>query len=134
MDQEIRDEDIVVQTSKSSGAGGQHINKTESAVKLIHTPTGISIMCQDERSQLKNKIRAMENLKEKIMQKNNEIQEKYIINQRKITKNAIFTDTPAFILDFDTKKLSVTKNKKQYDANDAISGKLENIINDLKVN
>ena len=130
---EIKEEDVVIQTSKSSGAGGQHINKTESAVRLIHKPTGISVECQDERSQLKNKLRAFENLKNKILQKNKEIQEKYVQNQRKNTKNAIFSDTPAFIIDFDTKKVSVTKTKKEYKLSDVVQGNLTNIINDFRV-
>ncbi len=56
---EIDENDLQIETIKSSGAGGQHINKTESAIRLIHKPTGIVIECQDERSQYKNKDRAM---------------------------------------------------------------------------
>ena len=54
--------DIIMETCKSSGAGGQHINKTESAVRLIHKPTGIIVECQQERSQFKNKDKAMKML------------------------------------------------------------------------
>ena len=54
--------DIIMETCKSSGAGGQHINKTESAVRLIHKPTGIVVECQQERSQFKNKDKAMKML------------------------------------------------------------------------
>lgn len=63
---EIDPNDLQIDTIKSSGAGGQHINKTESAVRLIHKPTGIVIECQDERSQYKNRDRAMKLLRAKL--------------------------------------------------------------------
>lgn len=130
---EISEDDIEIQTSKSSGAGGQHINKTESAVRIIHKPTGISVECQDERSQLKNKTRALENLKNKITQINQENNEKYIKNQRKSVQNAIFSDTPAFIFDYNKHLVYVTKTKKEYDISSVLSGDLSNIINDLRI-
>lgn len=63
---EINPADLEIETIKSSGAGGQHINKTESAIRLIHKPSGIVIECQDERSQYKNKDKAMKLLKTKL--------------------------------------------------------------------
>ena len=65
---EIRPEDIEMQVYRSSGAGGQHINKTSSAVRLIHKPTGIVTSCQTQRSQLQNREYAMEMLKAKLYQ------------------------------------------------------------------
>lgn len=62
----INPADIVIESCKSSGAGGQHINKTESAVRLTHKPTGIVIECQEERSQFKNKDKAMKMLRAKL--------------------------------------------------------------------
>ena len=63
---EIKDSDLVFESCKSSGAGGQHINKTESAVRLTHKPTGIVIECQQERSQFQNKDKALEMLRSKL--------------------------------------------------------------------
>ena len=63
---ELNMSDVIVETCKSSGAGGQHVNKTESAIRLIHKPTGLVVECQDERSQFKNKDKAFKILRTKL--------------------------------------------------------------------
>ena len=63
---EINPADLKIETCKSSGAGGQHVNKTESAIRIIHLPTGIIVECQEERSQFKNRDKAMKMLRTKL--------------------------------------------------------------------
>ena len=80
---EINPADITIESCKSSGAGGQHINKTESAVRLTHKPTGIVIECQEERSQFKNKDKALKMLRAKLYDMKQREQNEKIASDRK---------------------------------------------------
>jgi peptide chain release factor 2 len=65
----LKDEDLKIDTYRSSGAGGQHVNKTESAIRVTHLPTGVVVACQNERSQYKNKAMALKLLKSKLYER-----------------------------------------------------------------
>ena len=80
---EILPSDVIIETCKSSGAGGQHVNKTESAIRLIHKPTGIVVECQDERSQFKNKDKAFKILRTKLYDLKQQEQSSKIASERK---------------------------------------------------
>ena len=83
VDIEINPSDLQIDTFRSSGAGGQHINKTESAIRITHIPTGTVVECQDERSQHKNKDKAMRILRSRILEAEREKQMSSIADERK---------------------------------------------------
>jgi peptide chain release factor 1 len=80
---DINPADLRVDTFRASGAGGQHVNKTDSAIRLTHLPTGIVVECQDERSQHKNRARAMSLLQTKLLTVEQDKQQSEQASQRK---------------------------------------------------
>ncbi len=83
VDIEIRPEDLRIETCRAGGAGGQHVNRTESAVQIFHLPTGIMVRCENERSQLKNKETGMRILRARLFEmKQREAQESYSAQRR----------------------------------------------------
>jgi peptide chain release factor 1 len=129
---EINQADLRVDTYRASGAGGQHVNKTDSAVRLTHLPTGIVVECQDERSQHKNRARAMSLLQARLL---DEQQSKQISEQAEQRRNLVGSgDRSERIRTYNFPQGRVTDhriNLTLYKLDEILQGGLESIIDPL---
>ncbi|WGH27689.1 MAG: PCRF domain-containing protein [Candidatus Shikimatogenerans bostrichidophilus] len=125
----IKSSDIKRSTFRSSGAGGQHVNKTESAIRLLHLPTKIVVECQEERSQHKNYEKAMTILKSKIYNYNKFKKKKHIENKRKLLIST--GDRSEKIRTYNYPKNRVTDHRlklKLYNLDKIMNGEIDKII------
>jgi peptide chain release factor 1 len=129
---EINPADLRVDTYRSSGAGGQHVNKTDSAIRLTHTPTGIVVACQEERSQHKNRARAMSLLQAKLVAEQEEKHAKEQAATRKLLVGS--GDRSERIRTYNYPQGRVTDhriNLTLYKLEDIVEGELDSVITPL---
>lgn len=129
---EINPADLQIDTFRSSGAGGQHINKTESAIRITHIPTGVVVECQDERSQYKNKDKAMKVLKSRLLQAKREEQEDSIAAERK--QQVGTGDRSERVRTYNYPQGRVTDHRiglTLYKIDDILNGNIEEIVDTL---
>ena len=130
LDIEINDDDIRIDTYRSSGAGGQHINKTSSAIRITHIPTGIVVQCQNERSQLQNKDRAMKMLKSKLyVLKKQEEEEKRSGIRGEVKEIGWGNQIRSYVMQPYTMVKDHRTNEEVADVNKVLDGYLDPFIN-----
>lgn len=130
----IEDKDLIIETCRSSGAGGQHINKTESCIRMVHIPTGIVVNCQDERSQTKNREKAMKVMKSRVFDYyNSKYQSEYSENRRSQVGTG---DRSERIRTYNFPQGRVTDhriNKTMYSLEEFIMGDIDEMVEALRI-
>ena len=133
-DIEILDSDLKIDTYRASGAGGQHVNKTESAIRITHIPTGVVVTCQDETSQHKNKAAALKVLRSRLLAAQ---QEKIASERAKARKNMVSTgDRSAKIRTYNFPQGRITDHRinfTAYNLEGVLDGEINSIIENLKL-
>ena len=137
VDIDIRDEDLRIDIFRSGGAGGQNVNKVETAVRITHLPSGIVVQCQDERSQLKNKTKAMKVLRSRLYERELERQQSEIgANRKDLIKSG---DRSEKIRTYNYPQNRVTDHRllgdnKNHALEQVVQGDLDDIISALRAN
>ncbi|MEW6007937.1 MAG: peptide chain release factor 1 [bacterium] len=129
----IKNEDLKIDTFRSSGPGGQHVQKTESAIRITHIPTGMVVSCQNERSQLQNKESALRVLKARLYERERALQEERIAKERK--EQVKTGDRSDKIRTYNFPQSRVTDhriNLSLYNLSSILDGNLEPLIERLK--
>lgn len=130
---DINPDDLRVDTYRSSGAGGQHVNKTDSAIRITHLPTGMVVECQDERSQHKNRAKAMALLKTRLLDAEQSKQRKEQAETRKLLVGSGDRSERIRTYNFPQGRLTDHRiNLTMYQLQDVISGDLGDIIDSLQ--
>lgn len=130
LDVEINDDDLRIDTYRSSGAGGQHINKTSSAIRITHLPTGIVVQCQNERSQHMNKDKAMQMLKSKLyLIKKQENLEKISDIRGELLENGFGSQIRSYVMQPYTMVKDHRTGEESGNVTSVLDGGLDNFMN-----
>ena len=134
VDIDIKDSDLKIDTYRASGAGGQHVNKTESAIRITHKPSGLVVTCQDESSQHKNRAAALKVLKSRLLAK----QEEKVAKERSAERKVLVStgDRSAKIRTYNFPQGRVTDHRISFTShrlNEILDGDIEEIIEKLKL-
>ncbi len=126
---EIDESDLRIDTYRAQGAGGQHVNKTDSAVRITHLPTGIVVQCQNERSQLQNKAQAMRILKSRLIEREHELREAALAKERGEAQDISFgSQIRSYVLHPYTMVNDHRTNLKIGNAQGVLDGDLDELI------
>ena len=134
VDVDLREEDIEMQVYRSSGAGGQHVNKTSSAVRLIHKPSGIVVACQEERSQVQNRAKCMAMLASKLYEIEQQRVESAVTNERRAQVGTGMRNERIRTYNFPQNRVTdhrLTGDVKNFNIASVINGDLDSIIDAL---
>ena len=134
VDVDLREEDIEMQVYRSSGAGGQHVNKTSSAVRLIHKPSGIVVACQEERSQVQNRAKCMAMLASKLYEIEQQRVENAVTNERRAQVGTGMRNERIRTYNFPQNRVTdhrLTGDVKNFNIASVINGDLDPIIDAL---
>ena len=131
---EINDSDLKIDTYRASGAGGQHVNKTESAIRITHIPTGLVVTCQDEKSQHKNRTAAMKVLKSRLLAQEKE----RLAKERAVARKSMVStgDRSAKIRTYNFPQGRITDHRinfTSYKLDNVMDGQLNEFIEQLKI-
>ena len=127
---DIKEEDLRIDTYRASGAGGQHINKTSSAIRITHIPTGIVVQCQNQRSQHQNKDKAMQMLRSKLyVLKQQENQEKLDDIRGEVSENGFGSQIRSYVMQPYTMVKDLRTNEESGNVGQVMDGAIEPFMN-----
>ena len=134
VDIQVNDADLKIDTYRASGAGGQHVNKTESAIRITHIPTGLVVTCQDESSQHKNRAAALKVLKSRLLA----AEQQKVSDERAAERKSLVStgDRSAKIRTYNFPQGRVTDHRinfTSYRLNDILDGDIKELIEKLKI-